>query len=124
MIAALEVRDGVAGIAAFQGAKPAVFCREFVRHMFTMAGVPADSLLSKAFDMGKMTAMDATEVVFTAPWQTMSLRASLPPRDLYSVVFWDSQAMPCPTFEPIHRRVTLQPGQDWQTEMRWSVNAK
>ncbi|HQC52189.1 MAG TPA: hypothetical protein PLE92_03590 [Lentisphaeria bacterium] len=124
MVAALEVRDGVAGTAAFQGAKPAIFRREFVRQMFTMVGAPADSLLSKAFDMGKMTAMDAAEVVFTAPWQTVSLRASLPPRDLHSVVFWDSQAMPCPTFEPIHRRVTLQPGQDWQTEMRWSVNAK
>ncbi len=124
MVAALEVRNGAAGTAAFQGPQPAVFRREFARHMFVMAKAQADNLLSKAFDMGKMTRVDAAEVVFSAPWRARPLQASLPVRDLYAVVFWDSQAMACPTFEPIHRRVTLQPGQDWDTEMRWSVKAE
>jgi hypothetical protein len=117
----LELRDGLSGTATFDGSKPAVFRREYERHMFTVDGAPDDNLLTKAFDMGRRTPTDGRTVLFEAPWVPLRVSAQLPESDLHSVVFWDSQSMPCATFEPIHSRINLEPGQEWRTGMRWSV---
>ena len=119
MPVALERPDGVSGTATFDGREPARFTRTFKRHMYLFDGAPADNLLTKAFDMGQTSTIEGTRVTFGAPWLPRSAVAELDGKALHSVVFWDSQEMTCATFEPIHSRVTLEPGTEWTTGMRW-----
>ena len=116
---ALERPDGVSGTATFDGRDPARFTRTFKRHMFLLEGAHADNLLTKAFDMGQTSSITGTCVTFGAPWLPRPAVAELDGKALHSVVFWDSQSMPCATFEPIHSRVTLEPGAEWTAGMRW-----
>ena len=118
----LECRDGKSGTASFGGGRPATFSRAFKRHMFLFDGVAADNVLTKAFDMAQTTTVGAdASVTFAAPWLPVRATAAFDGSRLHSVVFWDSQAMPCASFEPIHPRVTLAPGQEWTTSIRWTA---
>ena len=119
MPAFLECRDGASGTATFDGSQAAAFSRAFTRHMFTFAGAEADPVLTKAFDMAQTTRVDGANVVFNAEWISPRASAELNGPALHSVVFWDSRSMPCATFEPIHARVTVEPGKSWSTQMRW-----
>ena len=120
----LECRDGASGAATFGGVTPATFTRAFKRHMFTFEGATTDNLLTKAFDMAQTSTVSEAKVVFNAAWLPATATAELNGDALHSVVFWDSQSMKCATFEPIHARVTLQPGEQWQTSMRWTAASK
>ena len=120
----LECRDGVSGTATFSGEPATSFTREFKRHMFKYADATADNLLAKAFDMAQTSTVAGTDVAFQAPWLPVRATARTDGKALHSVVFWDSQAMTCATFEPIHSRVTLQPGAEWCTSLRWTAKRK
>jgi hypothetical protein len=118
----LECREGNSGMATFGDGGTAVFTRQFKRHMFLFAGAAKDNLLTKAFDMAQTSNFSDSSVTFGAAWIPLQVRAELDGKALHSVVFWDSQAMPCATFEPIHARITLDPGEQWEVgSMRWSV---
>lgn len=92
--------------------------------MFTFAGATPDNLLAKAFGMAGTSTVSESKVVFAAAWLPATVTAELDGDALHSVVFWDRQFMKCATFEPIHARVTLQPGEQWQTSMRWTAVSK
>ncbi|MBT4820395.1 MAG: hypothetical protein HON70_32100, partial [Lentisphaerae bacterium] len=119
----LELRDDVSGTAAMGNhGTETTFSRTFKRHMYTMVGVEPDARLSKAFDMATRSTISEPNVSFRAPWCTLKVTAMLADAPLNAIVFWDSRAMPCPTFEPIFSRVSLPVGEAWQATMHWRVD--
>ncbi|NLF17728.1 MAG: hypothetical protein GX595_10790 [Lentisphaerae bacterium] len=121
----LERPQGQLGRATFAGDPAGAYSRAGRRHMAIVAGGAPDVLLTKAFDMAQTsTVKTATPVDFEAPWLSVRARVDLAGTPVHSVVFWDSQAMPCATFEPIHPRVTLATGQEWSTGMTWTATPR